>query len=84
MGYRTMHFACHCGQPPERILEIGFTSQRHMVVHFWCSACNRVLFISRPLEECELGCPPPDDEAETQSAAADARFLQSLGIAVPG
>ena len=84
MGYRAMHFACYCGQTPERILEIGFTSERHMVVHFWCSACNRVLFISRPLEECEQGCPLPDADAETQSAAADARFLQSLGIAVSG
>lgn len=77
-----MHFACYCGQTPDRILEIGFTSERHMVVHFWCASCNRVLFISQPLEECALLCPPPDTEVETQSASEDARFLQSLGIAV--
>ena len=82
MGYRAIHLACYCGQPPERILEIGFTSDRNMVVHFWCSACNRVLFVSRSLDECAHGCPPPDVEAETLLAAEDVRFLQSLGIAV--
>jgi hypothetical protein len=82
MDYRAMHFACYCGQTPDRILEIGFTSERHMVVHFWCAACNRVLFISRTLDECAQLCPPLDTETETQSASEDARFLQSLGIAV--
>jgi hypothetical protein len=55
-----------------------------MVVHFWCSTCNRVLFLSQSLDECALACPPPDAQAESQSAAEDARFLQSLGIAVSG
>jgi hypothetical protein len=53
-----------------------------MVVHFWCSTCNRVLFISRSLDACEQACPPPDVEADSRSKAEDARFLQSLGIAV--
>jgi hypothetical protein len=53
-----------------------------LVVHFWCSACSRVLFTSKSLEECAKACPPPDTEAEKQSADADASFLQSLGIAV--
>jgi hypothetical protein len=81
MGYRAMQFACHCGQPPDRILEVGFTSAGNMVVHFWCSACHRVLFISQSLGECHEGCPPPDMRADSLSAAGDARFLQSLGIA---
>lgn len=84
MGYRAMQFACYCGQPPDRILEVGFTSDRHIVVHFWCSACSRVLFISRSLAECEKACPAPDAQAEARSAAEDARFLQSLGIAASG
>jgi hypothetical protein len=41
-----MQLACYCGQVPDRILEVGFTSNRHVVVHFWCSACSRVLFVS--------------------------------------
>ena len=82
MGYRAMQLACHCGQAPDRILEVGFTSGRHMVVHYWCASCKRVLFSSQTLEECEQACPPPDVDAESQSSAEDARFLQSIGIAV--
>jgi hypothetical protein len=82
MGYKALQLACYCGQTPDRILEVGVTSDRNLVVHFWCSACSRVLFISKSLEECGENCPPPDVEADTQSAAEDARFLQSLGIAV--
>ena len=81
MGYEAMQLACYCGQAPDRILEVGFTSDRHMVVHFWCSACRRVLFVSQSLAECVLACPPPEAEAKLQSTAQDARFLQSLGIA---
>jgi hypothetical protein len=82
MGYRAMQFACCCGEPPDRILEIGFTSEGHMVVHFWCSACNRVLFMSQALDDCRQECPPPDAEADSLSATADARFLSSVGIAI--
>jgi hypothetical protein len=81
MGYRAYQFSCFCGQAPDRILEIGFTSDRHMVVHFWCSSCNRVLFVSESLEQCIHSCPPPDAEVEAKAAAEDARFLESLGIA---
>ena len=77
-----MQLACYCGQAPDRILEVGFTSEGNMVVHFWCSACSRVLFISKSREECAQAWPPPDAEAAKQSADADASFLQSLGIAV--
>ena len=82
MGYQAMQLSCYCGQAPDRILEVGFTSEGNMVVHFWCSACSRVLVISKSLEECAQACPPPDAEAEKQSAEADASFLASLGIAV--
>jgi hypothetical protein len=82
MGYRAMQFTCCCGQPPDRILEIGFTSEGNMVVHFWCSVCHRVFFISQSPDECRQQCPPADTRADSLSAAADARFLHSLGIAV--
>ena len=77
-----MQLACYCGAVPERILEVGFTSEGNLVVHFWCSACSRVLFVSKSPEECAEACPPADSWADRQSAAEDARFLQSLGIAV--
>jgi len=82
MGYRAMQFACCCGDPPERILEIGFTSDGRMVVHFWCSACRRVFYVAQSLEECWQEFPPPDTWADSLLAADDERFLQSLGIAV--
>jgi hypothetical protein len=81
MGYKALQLACYCGHAPDRILEVGFTSDRHMVVHFWCSACSRVLFISQSLDECARACPPADAEAEILAATEDAQFLQSLGIA---
>lgn len=77
-----MQLDCYCGQAPDRILEVGFTSDRHLVVHFWCSACSRVLFISRSLDECTQACPPAVAKADAQSAE-DTRFLQSIGIASP-
>ena len=57
MGYRAMQLACYCGEAPDRILEVGFTSDRHMVVHYWCSSCSRVLFVSHSLDECTQACP---------------------------
>lgn len=83
MEYRAMQLDCYCGTAPERILEVGFTSERNMVVHYWCASCNRVLFKSHSLEECLVACPAADTEAQVQSAADDARFLESLGIAAP-
>lgn len=81
MSYRALPLACYCGERPDRILEVGFTSDRTMVVHYWCSACSRVLFITKHLDECAQACPAPDDtDAVPQAAADDARFLQRMGI----
>jgi len=82
MSYRPLPLSCYCGEVPDRILEVGFTSDRNMVIHFWCSSCSRVLFVSKSLEECAQYCPAPDDTAiPLDHAGEDARFLQSLGIA---
>jgi hypothetical protein len=79
MNYRAMPLECYCGEAPEQILEVGFTSDHHMVIHYWCSACNRVVFLTRTLDECRDFCPLPD--VDTAAAAADdVRFLESLGI----
>jgi hypothetical protein len=79
MNYRAMPLECYCGEKPEQILEVGFTSDHHMVIHYWCSACNRVVFVTRTLEECREFCPAADGDAAI-AAAEDARFLESLGI----
>ena len=81
MSYRALPLTCFCGEVPDRILEVGFTSDQHMVIHFWCSACKRVLFNSKTLDECAEECPPADKADLQLTAAADARFLESLGIA---
>jgi hypothetical protein len=82
MSYRPLPIACYCGEIPDRILEVGFTNDRHLVVHFWCSSCSRVLFVSSTLDECAAACPPPDaNDNPFDHASEDARFLQSIGIA---
>jgi hypothetical protein len=54
-----------------------------MVIHYWCSSCSRVLFVSKSLAECAQECPEADTtDAPPQAAADDARFLQSMGIAL--
>jgi hypothetical protein len=79
MDYRAMPLECYCGEAPEQILEVGFTSDRHLVIHYWCSACNRVVFMSRTLDECRDLCPKPEGDPPC-AASDDARFLESLGI----
>jgi hypothetical protein len=79
MTYCALPLECYCGEVPEQILEVGFTSDRNLVIHYWCAACNRVIFASRTLDECRDLCPAPDCEPAVV-AAEDARFLESLGI----
>ena len=74
-----MPLECYCGQVPEQILEVGFTSDHNLVIHYWCSACKRVIYTSRPLDDCRTMCPRPEEDP-TLAAAEDAQFLQSLGI----
>jgi hypothetical protein len=80
MSYRAMPLECQCGEAPEQILEVGFTSDRHMVIHYWCSSCKRVMYLTRTLEECREFCPL--SEPLNTEAAKDALFLQSVGIRV--
>lgn len=84
MSYRAIPLACYCGERPDRILEVGLTSDQTVVVHYWCSACSRVLFIAKNLAECARECPAPDQEDPlAQFAADDALFLRSMGIVIP-
>src|SRR5580700_675154 len=89
MSYRHLPLTCECGEVPARILEVGFTAEHELVIHYWCSQCNRVVCVSKPFTECWRECPQP---AGSQAAPAiagpaqpvdptaeDARFLQSIG-----
>jgi hypothetical protein len=79
MSYRALPLECYCGEVPEQILEVGFTSEQHLVIHYWCAACKRVIFCTRTMEECRKLCPEPEKGSD-EAAAEDARFLQSMGI----
>ena len=79
MAYRAIPLSCCCGEVPEQILEVGFTSDCNLVVHYWCSACNRVMFTSVSPEQCRLLCPSPEEDPE-HALSQDAEFLRSLGI----
>jgi hypothetical protein len=79
MSYRAIPLTCYCGEVPDQILEVGLTSDHHMVIHYWCSACKRVIFHSRTLDDCRDLCPLPE-KAPAEADAEDARFLESMGI----
>jgi hypothetical protein len=86
MSYRHLRLTCECGEVPDRILEVGFTAAHELVVHFWCSQCNRAVHYSQPLTDCWRGCPQPEAALQLPAAqavetdAADAKFLRSVGI----
>jgi hypothetical protein len=86
MSYRHLPLICNCGEVPDRILEVGFTAEHELVVHYWCSKCNRSVDFSKPLTDCWRDCPEPEGlprlpaAQSVEAAAADARFLQRLGI----
>ena len=75
MSYRALPLECECGEIPEQILEVGFTSGRHLIIHYWCYSCKRVMYTSRTIQECQDFCP---SSAEIEST--DAEFLLRLGI----
>jgi len=86
MSYRHLPLQCECGEVPDRILEVGFSADHELVVHFWCSDCCRAVYVSKPLTECWRECPEPELTPELQAVHsaetrdADTRFLESLGI----
>jgi hypothetical protein len=90
MSYRHLPLTCECGEVPARILEVGFTAQHELVIHYWCSACRRVVCVSKPFTECWRECPQPGfpqgapgtagPTKPVDPTAEDARFLQSIGV----
>ena len=85
MSYRHLPLTCECGQIPARILEVGFTAEHELVVHYWCAECKRVVCVSKPLAECWKDCPQPQPIAQEpveDPASGDAKFLQSIGVSL--
>jgi len=86
MSYRHLPLICDCGEVPDRILEVGFTAGHELVVHYWCSVCHRAVYFSKALPDCWRDCPEPEAAPQppaaqaVEAAAADARFLRSIGI----
>lgn len=88
MNYRHLSLHCRCGEIPESIAEVGFTDDHQLVVHWWCSKCQRVVYVAKSLTECWQHCPSPEDSLEhllPQSnpdyfQEQDAEFLRSIGV----
>ena len=89
MRYRTLSLQCHCGRPSSRIREIGFTSDRQLVVHWRCSECKSYVYGLKPLDDCLLICPTEEELAEAdlpsqdKPAQKDSEFLHDLGVKFP-
>jgi hypothetical protein len=81
MSYRHLPLTCECGQIPARILEVGFTAEHELVIHYWCSECKQVVCVSKPLAECWKDCPQPVAEERVEDPGpGDAIFLHSIGV----
>ena len=83
MSYRHLDLCCGCGEPPDRIDEVGFTDEHELVIHWWCLRCCRVVYLSKRLIDCWRDCPRPEagkEGAESAYQSADDRFLQSIGV----
>jgi hypothetical protein len=81
---------CECGgHVPARIRQVGLTPQHQLVIHWWCLGCKRNIYTVKELYECWRECPTDADDlkvAETSELLMrepDAKFLRSLGIALP-
>jgi hypothetical protein len=90
MNYRHLSLHCQCGEVPDRIAEVGFTDDHCMVIHWWCTKCQKVVYVTKPLTDCWRECPSPDyslDNALSDLSGSpyeeqDAEFLRSIGVQV--
>ncbi len=86
MSYRHLELCCGCGEPPDRIDEVGFTDEHELVIHWWCLRCRKVVYASKLLSDCWRDCPKPDmgkEEPPSADQSDDERFLQSIGARFP-
>jgi hypothetical protein len=88
MNYRHLALRCQCGEIPDRIAEVGFSEDHNLVIHWWCTQCQKVVYVSKPLTDCWRECPSPNHSLENvlPGLAADsyeehdAEFLRSIGV----
>lgn len=95
MTYRTLSLQCQCGRPSSRIREIGFTTDRQLIVHWRCTDCKKHVYALKSLNDCWQDCPSEEEleereighpEAKLEPAAieeTDAEFLRALGVSLP-
>ena len=88
MNYRHISLECLCGQVPDRIAEVGLTDEHMLVVHWWCTHCHKVVYVSKPLTDCWRECPSTSTSLDNVLPLAnrngyedqDAQFLRSIGV----
>ena len=88
MNYRHLSLRCHCGEVPERIAEVGFSEDHSLVIHWWCTQCQKVVYVTKPLTDCWRECPSSEHSLDRVLPKADpdglleqdADFLRSCGV----
>jgi hypothetical protein len=88
MNYRHLSLHCHCGEIPEHIAEVGFSDDHNLVIHWWCTHCQKVVYVAKSLTECWRECPSPDASLDVilpkfnldTIMDEDAEFLRSIGV----
>jgi hypothetical protein len=60
------------------------------LVHFWCGACKRDVYLVFALSDCWRECPKPEDDLTVAELGTDdmmrepgTQFLRSLGVSLP-
>ena len=89
MNYRHLSLHCQCGEVPDHIAEVGFTDDHNLVIHWWCSNCQKVVYVTKSLTDCWRECPSPSTsldrvlpELANGYEEEDADFLRSIGVKV--
>jgi hypothetical protein len=88
MNYRHIPLECLCGQVPDRIAEVGLTDDHMLIIHWWCTHCKKVVYVSKPLTDCWRECPSASGSLDSVLPLVngdgygeqDAQFLRSIGV----
>jgi hypothetical protein len=92
MNYRHLPLKCQCGEVPDHITEVGFSDDRQLVVHWFCSNCRKLVYVVKPLMDCWRECPSPVNSLEAHlelfgettdenlERLSDLEFLRSVGV----